>query len=226
MTTVLFWDIDGTLLTTGGAGIVAWFGATRELLGAELDPTTFRTAGLTDFAIAMRILERLNGERKDDLLVPLVRRYEELLGTALPQRRGRVLAGVRECLEAFSGRADVRSFLLTGNTRAGARAKLTYYGLWDHFEDGAFAEDAGERAAIARRALACASERCAVAGARTYVIGDTPHDIRCGEAIGARTIAVASGEYSVDALRGHSPWLVILAIPGPADFAGILELGR
>ena len=109
---------------------------------------------------------------------------------------------MREILERLAHRSDVRSYLLTGNTRGGARAKLTHYDLFRYFPDGAFAEDAGERAddrcASARAGEAC-RDRSSDQG--VFVIGDTPHDIHCANAIGARTIAVATGGYSLDELR-------------------------
>lgn len=129
---------------------------------------------------------------------------------------------MREILEHLRGRADVRSYLLTGNTRGGAHAKLTHFGLLEFFPDGAFAEDASARATIAARALALARRAAPVADDRVYVIGDTPHDIECGRAIGARTIAVATGGYTLDELRAHDPWRAFEALPPVEAFMGLL----
>jgi phosphoglycolate phosphatase-like HAD superfamily hydrolase len=150
---VLFWDIDGTLLTTAKAGVFAWEDAVRELTGREFELIRMRIAGLTDYQIAQRTFETLGVEIDDAFLHRFVDRYGELLPSSLPRRQGRVLPNVREILEHLSGRQDVRSYLLTGNTRAGARAKLTHYDLIQFLPDGAFAEDTGDRASIARRAL-------------------------------------------------------------------------
>src|SRR5581483_314582 len=88
-----------------------------------------------------------------ETLARMVTRYEDLLPQALPLKQGRVLPNVREILDALRPRADVRSYLLTGNTRNGARAKLTHYDLFEYFADGAFAEDQGARSSIAARAV-------------------------------------------------------------------------
>src|SRR5687767_3979857 len=203
--TVLFWDIDGTLLTTGKAGVPAWEAAVREVVGRDFELSSIRVAGLTDYQIAQRTFEMLGVEPSDATVRTMVRRYEELLPTSLPAKRGSVLPNVREILEHLAPRTDVRSYLLTGNTRGGARAKLTHYKLFHFFPDGAFAEDAGERATIAARALELARRAGPVADNAVFVIGDTPHDIHCANAIGAKTIAVATGGYSADELATHHP---------------------
>ena len=152
MTAILFWDIDGTLLTTGRAGVFAWQDALREMTGTDVDlMSSLRTAGLTDHQIAKQILASLAAPEGEAHVDRLVGRYEALLPAALPRRQGRVLDGVREALEFLhTARPDVVSYLLTGNTRAGALAKLTHYGLAGYFADGAFSRDAGDRASIAR----------------------------------------------------------------------------
>jgi phosphoglycolate phosphatase-like HAD superfamily hydrolase len=221
--TVLFWDVDGTLLTTGKAGVPAWEEAVREVVGHDFELSSFRVAGLTDFQIARRTFQMLGVEADEHTLRRMVRRYEELLPAALPRRQGRVLPNVREILELMRGRPDVRSYLLTGNTRGGARAKLTHYDLWRYFPDGAFAEDAGERAAIATRALDMARRLGSVSLDAIFVVGDTPHDIECANVIGARTVAVATGGYSLDELASHHPWRAFAELP-PADaFARLID---
>ncbi len=220
--TVLFWDIDGTLLTTAKAGVFAWDDAVREITGREFQLASIRIAGLTDYQIAVRTFESLGLDAGDDLVERLVRRYESLLPSSLPRRTGRVLPNVREILEAFHPRADVRSYLLTGNTRGGARAKLTHYGLWEFFPSGAFAEDTRDRSTIAERALSLAREGGPLEPDQAFVIGDTPHDIHCANAIGVRTIAVATGGYSVDELAPHQPWRVFEELPGPDEFRRLI----
>jgi phosphoglycolate phosphatase-like HAD superfamily hydrolase len=221
--TVLFWDIDGTLLTTGRAGMFAWSDSVRELTGREFDlRTEFRTAGLTDYQIAVRTLEKVGWEPHEARVRALLTRYEELLPGSLPLKNGYVLPNVREILEHLAGRPDVRSYLLTGNTREGARAKLTYYGLIDFFPDGAFAEDTSDRATIAARALQLARRAGPIADNAAFVIGDTPHDIHCATAIGARTIAVATGGYSTSELAEHRPWRVFEELPGVDEFMGLI----
>jgi phosphoglycolate phosphatase-like HAD superfamily hydrolase len=221
--TVLFWDIDGTLLTTAKAGVFAWEDAVRELTGREFELIQMRIAGLTDYQIAQRTFETLGIETDAAFLHRFVDRYGELLPSSLPRRQGRVLPNVREILEHLSGRQDIRSYLLTGNTRAGARAKLTHYDLIQYLPDGAFAEDTGDRASIARRALDLARRAGAISEDGVFVIGDTPHDIDCATAIGARTIAVATGGYSIEELEAHKPWRVFNQLPPPDEFLRLID---
>jgi phosphoglycolate phosphatase-like HAD superfamily hydrolase len=221
---VLFWDIDGTLLTTGRAGMFAWEDSLRELVKTDLDISGYRTAGMTDYQIAQRTLELAGADASTATVERFLRRYEELLPDSLPRRQGRVLDNVREILEHLRDtRPDVRSYLLTGNTRAGARAKLSYYDLAQFFSDGAFAEDTGARSTIATRALELAKRTGPVGDETVFVIGDTPHDIECAKAIGAKTIAVATGGYSVEELRAHGPWRLFDVLPPPAEFLRLLE---
>lgn len=222
---VLFWDIDGTLLTTGRAGMFAWEDSLRELVPFDFDISNYRTAGMTDYQIAQRTLELVGGDTSPATVERFLRRYEELLPASLPRRQGRVLDNVREILEHLRDeRPDIRSYLLTGNTRGGARAKLTYYGLDEFFPDGAFAEDTGARATIAARALELARQAGPVGDETAFVIGDTPHDIECAHAIGAKTIAVATGGYSVEELRPHGPWRLFETLPPRAEFVRLIEV--
>lgn len=221
--TVLFWDIDGTLLTTAKAGVFAWEDAVRELTGRQFELIRMRIAGLTDYQIAQRTFETLGINTDEAFLRRFVDRYGELLPSSLPRKQGRVLPNVREILELLAERQDVRSYLLTGNTRAGARAKLTHYELIQFFPDGAFAEDTSDRSTIARRALELASRNGSIAQDGVFVIGDTPHDIDCATAIGARTIAVATGGYSLEELEAHRPWRAFDQLPSPPEFVRLID---
>lgn len=226
MTVTLFWDIDGTLLTTARAGAVAWEAAVEALTGQPFDLSAIRIAGLTDHQIAVETFRALGLEVSPDRMAALVRAYEDGLPGALPTRNGRVLPNVREILERLRERPEVRSYLLTGNTRRGAHAKLSYYGLDAFFPDGAFAEDAGDRESIARRAERLARQAGAKAHEPFLVIGDTPHDIRCANAIGARTLAVATGGYTIAELEPHQPWQTLPELPAPDAFLDLLAAIR
>jgi phosphoglycolate phosphatase len=219
---VLFWDIDGTLLTTGKAGVPAWERAVREIVQRDFQLSSFRVAGLTD-QIAVRTFEMLDFPVDDATIRRMVGRYEALLPQELPKKQGRVLPNVREILEHMRGRPDVRSYLLTGNTRGGARAKLTHYDLFHYFADGAFAEDAGARSTIATRALQLARDAGPVTDTGVFVVGDTPHDIECAEAIGARTVAVATGGYTLEELESHRPWRAFDELPAADEFARLID---
>ena len=206
---LVFWDIDGTLLTTGKAGIFAWEDALAETTGARVDLTNFDTAGYPDHGIARRLLADFAALRDPGphLLSELVRRYEDLLPSALSRRAGRVLPNVHEILQRLAALPRTCSLLLTGNTERGARAKLTHYGLLEFFRGGGFSERDEDRAAIARAALEHArAVGCVRPEGVTYVVGDTPHDVACGAAIGARTIAVATGRHTAAELAALTPW--------------------
>jgi len=224
--TVLFWDIDGTLLTTARAGVFAWEDAVRELTGREFELIHMRIAGLTDYQIAAKTFETLGIEADAPFVHRFVDRYGEFLPASLPRKQGRVMPNVREILEHLRRRPDVRSYLLTGNTRAGAQAKLTHYDLIQYFPDGAFAEDTGDRASIARRALELAKQAEAVAEGGVFVIGDTPHDVECANAINARTIAVATGGYTIEELQAYHPWRVFSELPSVDEFVSLIDEAR
>jgi phosphoglycolate phosphatase len=224
MSAVLFWDIDGTLLTTARAGVFALVEAAHEVCGVEPDLSGLHTAGLTDSEVAGLVIEHCGGQADPETVSALLRAYEGHLPERLHLRQGRVLPGVLEILDDVAGRPDVRSLLLTGNTPAGARAKLRHYGLDGYFEDGAFCAQAESRESIARRALDLVSHGSNGGGHDIFVIGDTPHDVRCGQAIGARTVAVATGGYPADELEPCGPWLTLERLPSPARFAELLGL--
>jgi phosphoglycolate phosphatase len=221
----MFWDIDGTLLTTARAGIFAWEDATEEVLGERIDMGTMRTSGLTDAEIA---LELCASRGVDDRAVAgaLLAEYERLLPDRLGWREGHVLPNVRENLEALDARDDVVNMLLTGNVAGGAEAKLRHYGLWEFFAEtgGAFSVEGSDRPSIARAALARAG---AHEPELTYVVGDTPHDISCGKHIEARTVAVATGPaYTLAELQACEPWLALEELPEPGEFIPLLGLNH
>ncbi|MBF8299717.1 MAG: phosphatase [Acidobacteria bacterium] len=224
--TVLFWDIDGTLLTTAKAGVFAWEDAVLELTGRTFELVSMRIAGLTDYQIAARTFEMLGIEADEGFVRRFVDRYGELLPASLPRKQGSVMPNVRDILEHLRGRPDVRSYLLTGNTRAGARAKLAHYNLIQYFPDGAFAEDTGDRASIAVRALELARQGGDVGEDGVFVIGDTPHDVECARAIDARTIAVATGGYTLEELQAYQPWRVFNELPPVDEFVRLIDEAR
>jgi phosphoglycolate phosphatase-like HAD superfamily hydrolase len=219
VTIALFWDIDGTLLTTARAGIASLEDTLEHVTGVRVELEGMATAGLTDYAIAEQALRRAGDPAEESTVRELLQAHGEQLPRYLGRREGHVMPNVREILEDLRGDDGVRSFLLTGNTEAGARAKLSHYGLLEFFDGGgSFCAGPGSRDDIARSALPLAN------GAEPYVIGDTPADVACGRAIAARTIAVATGSYDANALRAGEPWLVLDELPAPERFRSLLGL--
>jgi len=217
---VLCWDIDGTLLTTGRAGIHAWEGAAGQVLGREYDMEGFKTDGMTDMEIGRAIFDQLGVACSPALLDQLVSSYGRLLPEVLPLRQGRVMPGVVEILEESRRRQDILNVLLTGNTSDGAAAKLAFYGLDRYFNEGAFSNPAISRAEIAENARALASSLAASDGAlqSVFVIGDTPADIQCSRVINAKAIAVATGAFGIDELQDCKPWWAVPSLPAAQAF--------
>jgi phosphoglycolate phosphatase len=133
------------------------------------------------------------------------------------------LAGVPEILDALEARDDVVLGLLTGNIAPGARIKLSAAGIDpDRFRVNAFGSDHERRPELPGIAQRRASEvlGLSIAGDRLVVIGDTPADIECGRSLGARSIGVASGHYTVEQLLTHNPYA---ALPSLVDTQQVLE---
>jgi phosphoglycolate phosphatase len=221
---VLCWDIDGTLLTTERAGVYALEKAAGEITGQPLDLQNLTTAGLTDVEIARLILQRHGVEPSLENQERLLRLYEDALPESLPRRQGRVMSGVRPILEALAARPAWGSVLLTGNTRRGARAKLEHYGLAAFFSEGAFSDGTENRREIAEAALALIRvRRVEHPVTHMVVIGDTPHDIACAKAVGARSVAVATGGADVPTLERCQPDAVLPTFPSPVEFFTVVE---
>jgi phosphoglycolate phosphatase-like HAD superfamily hydrolase len=213
MKLVLF-DIDGTLLSSEGAGVRAMRGALTELFGTIGDPA-YRYDGKTDRQI-VRDLMRGHGhhdEYIDERMDELLDLYLEGLAREVEsgERVPRALPGIPELLDALESKEHVTLGLLTGNIEPGAKVKLAAAGVdVSRFRVNAFGSDHEHRPelpGVAQRRAADFLGR-ELSGDAIYVIGDTPADIRCGEAIGARAIGVATGHYSVEELRRHEPYAV------------------
>jgi phosphoglycolate phosphatase len=203
---LLLWDIDGTLISTGAAGQSAIARATaRRFEGGELNG--IEIAGRTDLGIAHQILAKYGAPVTNENVRSVLDLYLELLGEELPLGKGRVLPGVLELLQHAEESPDLTLGLLTGNLENGAKLKLEQYRLWHFFSFGAYADDHHDRNELGAFALSRAFARTGLrfGGSQVDVIGDTGHDINCGKAIGARTIAVATGSWSRQQLAEHQP---------------------
>ncbi len=205
--TLLLFDIDGTLITSGSAGEYALRLAVKDLFDVEDDLSGIGIAGRTDGLIARQILERYKRETNAENIAAFLEAYLRRLIEQLPKTPGTVLPGIIQLLEACKKRPNVALALLTGNVSRGAELKLSYHGVWTFFDFGAYADDHHERNKLGPFAQARAVDFHGVqfAADRTFVIGDTPYDIECGKAIGAKTVAVATGSYTRQQLAEHQP---------------------
>ncbi|MCS7022661.1 MAG: HAD family hydrolase [Gemmataceae bacterium] len=210
--TVLLFDIDGTLVRTGGAGKAAMEEALRSAFGVRQIQDGVPYAGRTDRAIARDLLRVHHIPPVEENITRLQRAYLDHLPRMLHQRGGTVCPGVVELLRTLSTVEGMVLGLLTGNIREGARCKLAHFGLWDYFVGGGFGDEHEDRDDVARAAVAALGLSPALAADATrqvWVIGDTPLDIRCARAIGAHAVAVATGWHSPQELAAHRPdWLL------------------
>jgi phosphoglycolate phosphatase-like HAD superfamily hydrolase len=213
---LLLWDIDGTLLSSGGAGKAAIEAALCEAFGVCLRGQV-PYSGRTDRAICRDLLQLHGLEDSAENCRRLVAGYLERLPAALAKHRGAVLPGVAALLEELRARERTVLGLLTGNLREGARLKLGHYGLHRHFAFGGYGDHHLDRDAVAREALEAARAHLngGVHLERTWVIGDTPLDVRCARAIGARVAAVATGWHSLEELEAARPDLLLTDLSDP-----------
>jgi phosphoglycolate phosphatase-like HAD superfamily hydrolase len=213
MRLVLF-DIDGTLLNSGGMGRASMQRALAEVFGSPGKPS-YRYDGKTDKQI-VRDTMRLEGhsdEHIDSKMDALIGLYLDGLRTGVQSGNFdvRPLDGVVDLLDALEARKDVVLGLLTGNVEPGARVKLSAAGIDpDRFRVNAFGSDHENRPQLPAIAQRRANETLGldIAGDRLIVIGDTPADIECGRELGAKAIGVASGHYTVEQLAAHEPYAV------------------
>jgi phosphoglycolate phosphatase len=205
---LLLWDIDGTLVSMDRAGERALLLTIRDLyghdLGAEL-PIDLR--GRTDTSISRDLLTHIGVPVSAAEAERLQLAYLARLPKTMPTGKARVLAGIHDALKAIHAHPEIHQALLTGNLEEGARLKLSFLGIWHYFEFGAYADDSHLRNELGPFALARAKEKLGIAfpPERVWIIGDTPHDIACGKAIGAKTIAVATGAFTVEELSALNP---------------------
>lgn len=205
---LLLFDIDGTLVS-GGPAKSAFGDALSTVFGTPGPISNHDFAGKTDPQIARELLEAAGvpGRVIDAGLPQLWRCYLAELARLVPSRPPQPLPGVRRLVQALAARDDVALGLVTGNLEGGARLKLASVGLWEHFPVGAFGSDHAARSRLPDVACRRASAHWGrpFEGADAVVIGDTPRDVACGKAVGATTVAVATGRFAMDRLRAAGP---------------------
>lgn len=221
---LLLWDIDGTILHTGKAGETALGRAMEKLYGINRGLQGLEIAGRTDKWIVGQLLGRDGKPNGLEEVAQFLDVYVELLAEELPRRNGGLHPGVLGILEEAHKRAELVQALLTGNIEKGARLKLTRYGV-DHFFDfGAFADDSSIRNELGPHAKRRAEEKHGeeFPPERIFVIGDTPHDVACARAIGAKAIAVATGSFTKRQLKDCGADAVFTDLAHPKAFFDLL----
>jgi len=198
-------DIDGTLVDTGGAGMAALHETTLTIFGDPGPPLDL--AGSTDLGIVLGIHEHFAVEPTRERIDAYLSLYQNRLDWNLTHGGfpGRVLAGVTGLLEHLASRNGVTLGLLTGNIAGGAASKVRHFGLADYFPFGAYGCDHHDRNRLGPIALhrAAAHAGRSFTAEEIWVIGDTPKDIACAKAIGARCLAVATGRFTVEELAAY-----------------------
>lgn len=203
---LILFDIDGTLVLTGRAGLRAMNRACADIVGHDNAMAGTEFAGRTDWSILADIMRKHGKSLDPPLLDRLNRRYVahlaeeiQLPGTGVKD----VMPGIRPLLDALQRRDDVALGLLTGNFIDGARIKLGYFDLWRYFPCGAFGGDSANRNDLVPVAMRRAREAgiAEVEPHRVIVVGDTPNDVECARVAGALPVAVATGSYTVEQLR-------------------------
>jgi phosphoglycolate phosphatase-like HAD superfamily hydrolase len=231
--TVLLFDIDGTLISTGGAGkravrraLAAW--GDRVKLPPAPAAGEFSYAGMTDRAIVRRGLLESGATPTEELIDELVDLYLDALAAEIsraPDDAFRVLPGVEQVLDACAGRDGVALGLGTGNVARGARLKLEHVGLASRFEFGGYGCDAEDRAELVRTGASRGAARLGTAldACRVVVIGDTYRDVAAARAIGADCVAVATGPESLADLERHGPTFTFADLTDDAALEAILD---
>ncbi len=222
MSRVVLFDIDGTLIKSGGAGARALNRAMARVLGRDEVEADFSFAGMTDRAIFRRMLGALGLEASESHIERVLEVYPDILREEVANASGyRVLPGIVAALDAVADTGEVALGLGTGNVERGARIKLERVALNHYFSFGGFGCDAERRDELLRAGAARGAARLGrpLEECRVLVVGDTPLDVAAAHAIGARCLALATGGASAGALRAAGADHVFgdLAEPGALD---------
>lgn len=222
MTKFILFDIDHTLVYSGGAGMVALNRTMEELTGIADGFQGIRCAGKTDAQILREAMDKHRLTSVDGDFHRFMSRYVEHLNLAMDEITGHVKPGVLELLHELSKANGFVLGLLTGNIEEGARIKLGRFGLNEFFSVGAYGSDSEDRNVL----LPIAVERLAkvhgvhLACEDCLVIGDTPLDVECARVHGAASVAVATGPYSLEALNETGAELVLADL---SDTQGVMK---
>lgn len=212
MIRLALFDVDGTLIRTNGAGVAAFARTLATEFGVHNGAEQIRFGGRTDPSLVRELFAIAQIEPSAENFRRFFDSYAFWLDHLLHQTNGHVCPGVWPFLRGLKQLPSPPVIgLLTGNIRLGAEIKLRHFGLWEVFQTGAFGDDHEDRnqIAVVARQRGCQLLNDDLRGEEILVVGDTPHDISCGRAIGAKVLAVATGGATWDQLLAHQPdWLV------------------
>lgn len=233
---ICFFDIDGTLILTDGAGQEAFVQTFTDEFGVGRWNGKVEFSGRSDRAIVADLFSEFGIANTEENWERFAVGYIERLPETLTERTGRILPGVKPLLETLHSRPDLVLGLLTGNIRAGSFQKLRHFGLADYFSFGGYGDLHADRNQIAAVALDAAKTHLAAIGqaglplSRNHyplqsvlVIGDTPNDIRCARSIDAVAIAVATGFSPYEDLAAAGPDLLLNDLSDPTPLLSLLE---
>lgn len=220
---IWLFDIDGTLIQTGGAGYTAMVETLARQFGTTIETPRIEFSGRTDLGITGDLFSAHAIEVSQETVQRFHALYLQQLPSSLRRHTGCVLPGVREWLLRIEASSFAHLGLLTGNLEAAARQKLEHYELWEYFHFGGFGDLHTDRNEVAAAALTAAEAHLQqpVDQCEVWVVGDTPRDVQCARSIGAKVIAVATGIHPLEELADSSPDRLV---PDLSDISPLLEL--
>lgn len=221
---VWLFDIDGTLIRSGGAGGLAIASALQECFEVPPEIGDVVFSGRTDRAIAQDLFALHGIDPSDVNTRRLFDAYQGKLPAALEQCDGELLAGAMNWLERIV-ESGGHLGLLTGNMYATAKIKLQHFGIWDYFAFGGYGDDHMEREKVAGEALAAAADVLgnSVVPSSVWVVGDTPHDVSCGKSHALNVLCVATGCFSQEELSAYQPNITVKSLHDDATLDKILS---
>jgi phosphoglycolate phosphatase len=200
---VLF-DVDGTLISSGGAGAASWRMAFDDLYGIPAEIGKYTDAGMTEPEVARLTFKNVIGHEpsRQELARVMSRRLHFLPQTVAESKEFKVLPGVVETLDRLSAEGYLLG-ITTGGMEAAAHIKLARADLNHYFHFGGYGSDSADRVGLTKRALERAATLVGepIDPHETLVIGDTPHDIEAAQGVKAISVGVATGHFSKDELR-------------------------
>lgn len=209
--TVFLWDIDGTLLLTGGAGQASFDRVFEELYGEKYIWDNIKPDGRTDESIIEELfLKRFKRNPIKKEKREIIKLYNKAMGEEVHKAsRFRVMPKAKETLEKLSQDKNIVMGLATGNFEISAKHKLRKAGLLEYFSFGAYGSDSSDRLKITKLALKRAYEHLGCKPKEIYLVGDTIYDVRCGNKIGVKTIAVCTGATTREQLqKAGAAWVI------------------